>query len=43
VLPEEIEKNYDDFAKSVRGNDVLDPKTTLLIYIATSMAVGCNT
>ncbi|MGA1842073.1 MAG: hypothetical protein ACMUIU_15750 [bacterium] len=42
MLPEEIEKKYDDFSKSVRGNDILDPKATLLIYIAASMAVGCS-
>ena len=41
MIPKEIEQKYDNFSKSVRGNDILDPKTTLLIYIASSMAVGC--
>lgn len=41
MLPEEIKQKYDNFSKTVRGNDILDPKTTLLIYIATSMAMGC--
>ena len=41
MLPEKFKQKYDDFSKSVRGNDILDPKTTLLIYIASSMAVGC--
>jgi hypothetical protein len=38
----EFTDKYDDFSKSVRGNDILDSRTTLLIYLATSMAVGCD-
>ena len=42
MLPEELDQKYDIFSKSVRGNDILDSKTTLLIYLASSMAVGCD-
>ena len=32
---------YNDFYDAARYNDILDPKTTLLIHLATAMAVGC--
>ena len=32
---------YTEFYNSVRNNDILDPKTTLLIHLASSMAMAC--
>jgi hypothetical protein len=42
MLPEKQNKAFSDFYDSARHNDILDPKTTLMIYIACSMAVGCG-
>ena len=36
-----LERAFDRFTKAVRGNDVLEPKTTLALHLATAMAVGC--
>ena len=36
-----LEEQFASFAASVRENEILDPKTTRLIYLAVSMAVGC--
>ncbi len=33
---------FDSFYASARENDVLDPKTTILIHLATAMALGCS-
>lgn len=41
MIPEELNKAFQSFSVSVRQNDVLDSKTTSLIYLAVSMAVGC--
>lgn len=41
MLPENQNQAFQAFSKSARENDILDPKTTLLIYLAVSMAVGC--
>lgn len=32
---------YEDFYDSARHNDVLEPKTTLMLHLAAAMAVGC--
>ena len=32
---------YRSFYDSARRNEVLEPKTTLMIHLATAMAVGC--
>ena len=32
---------FDRFYDSARRNDVLDPKTTLLVHLAAGMAQGC--
>lgn len=42
MLPEKQNKAFSDFYDSARHNDVLDPKTTLMIHLASAMAVGCN-
>lgn len=41
MLPGEQSLAFESFSSSVRENDVLDSKTTRLIYLAVSMAVGC--
>lgn len=42
MLPDIHEKAFTDFYDSVRQNEILEPKTTLLIHLATAMAVGCQ-
>ncbi len=34
-------KAFIDFYNSARKNKVLDPKTTLMIHLASAMALGC--
>ncbi|MGM0453152.1 MAG: carboxymuconolactone decarboxylase family protein [Thermodesulfobacteriota bacterium] len=41
MLPEHQQRTYDAFFKSTAENDILDPKTTTLIQLATSFALGC--
>ncbi len=41
MLPKKIEKAYTEFYNSVSNNDILDPKTTFLIRLSASMAIGC--
>ncbi len=41
MLPQNQETAYSAFYNSARHNDVLDEKTTSLIYLAAAMAVGC--
>jgi hypothetical protein len=41
MLPEKPRKAYRAFYSSARHNDVLEPKTTLLIHLAAAMASGC--
>jgi len=35
------QKAYEDFYYSARQNKILEPKTTLMINLATAMAVSC--
>ena len=41
MLPPKQSKKYQEFYKAAKENDILDPKTTLLIHLSTSMAAGC--
>ncbi len=41
MLPDKLEKRWGAFYGSVRRNDVLDPRTTLLVHLAAAMAVAC--
>ncbi len=41
MLPKKQLKSYNDFYDSARSNDILEPKTTLMIHLASAMAVGC--
>jgi hypothetical protein len=36
-----LEHKFNVFYNAVKTNDVLEPKTTLLLQLAMSMAVGC--
>ncbi|MCX5882728.1 MAG: hypothetical protein NTU74_13280 [Deltaproteobacteria bacterium] len=41
MLSNELGRKYDEFSKAVQNNDIIDPKTTIMLYLASSMAVGC--
>ena len=41
MLSEETGKAWDAFYSAARDNDVLDPKTTVLVQVAAAMAAGC--
>ena len=41
MLPDKQDKAFSDFYDSARHNDILEPKTTLMIHIASAMVVGC--
>jgi alkylhydroperoxidase/carboxymuconolactone decarboxylase family protein YurZ len=41
MQPEDQNQAFASFAAGVRQNDILDPKTTRLIFLAVSMAIGC--
>jgi hypothetical protein len=41
MLPEKQNKAYTNFYNSTMDNEILDSKTTLLIQLATSLAIGC--
>ena len=41
MLPKKQKTAYTDFYNSARYNEILEPKTTLMIHIAAAMAVGC--
>ena len=42
MLPEEQRQAFNSFYDSARANKILEPKTTLLIHLAVSMAIGCE-
>jgi hypothetical protein len=41
MLPEKQNKAYAEFYESAAKNDILDPKTTVMIQMAAAMAIGC--
>jgi hypothetical protein len=41
LLPEKQKTAYRAFYDSARYNDILDPKTTLMLHMASAMAFGC--
>jgi hypothetical protein len=41
MLPKKQLRAFSDFYDSARDNDILEPKTTLMIHLAAAMAVGC--
>jgi len=42
MLPDKQDKAFSDFYDSARHNDILEPKMTLMIHLASAMAVGCG-
>jgi hypothetical protein len=41
MLPEKQKKAYEDFYEAAAGNGILDQKTTTMIQLAASFAIGC--
>lgn len=41
MLPKKQKDAYTEFYDSARKNTILDPKTTLMIHLASAMALGC--
>jgi len=41
MLPEKQKNAYNKFYDSARFNEVLGPKTTLMLHLASAMAIGC--
>ena len=41
MLSNELGRKFDEFSKAVQNNDIIDPKTITMLYLASSMAVGC--
>jgi hypothetical protein len=41
MLPKDQARTYRDFYDSARHNGILEPRTTLMIHLATAMAIGC--
>ncbi len=41
MLPKQQHQAFEDFYDSARHNEILEPKTTLMIHLAAAMAVGC--
>ena len=41
MLPREQKRAFGAFYRSARHNDILDAKTTLMLHLASAMALGC--
>jgi hypothetical protein len=41
MLNNELSSRYDEFSKAVQNNGIINPKTTTMLYLASSMAIGC--
>ncbi len=41
MLPQQQKRAYGGFYRSARNNEILDPKTTLMLHLATAMSVAC--
>ncbi len=41
MLPDKQHKAYNDFYNAALDNGLLDAKTTRLVHLAASMAIGC--
>lgn len=42
MLPEKQQKAYGEFYDAARNNEIIEPKTTLLVHIGAAMALGCS-
>jgi hypothetical protein len=41
MLPKKQHEAYSGFYDAARYNEILEPKTTLMLHLASAMAVGC--
>jgi len=41
LLPEKQKETYRKFYDAARYNEILEPKTTLMLHLASAMAIGC--
>ena len=41
MLPDKQQQAYNNFYKTALENGIFDPKTTRLLQLAASMAIGC--
>jgi hypothetical protein len=41
MLPEKQKSAYEQFYESTAKNELLDPKTTVMIQLAVSFVIGC--
>lgn len=42
MLPQPQHEAFEAFYDSARHNDILDPKTTLLLHLGAALAAGCD-
>jgi alkylhydroperoxidase/carboxymuconolactone decarboxylase family protein YurZ len=42
MLPGKQQKTFGSFYDSARHNNILEPKTTLLLHLGAAMALGCS-
>jgi hypothetical protein len=40
-MPTEQDKAFDAFYRTARYNGILDPRTTVMIHLATAMSTAC--
>jgi hypothetical protein len=41
MQPTKLSRNWQTFYDSARHNEVLDERTTLMLHLASAMALGC--
>jgi hypothetical protein len=41
MLPDKQKNSFTEFYDSARYNEILEPRTTLMIHMAVAMAVAC--
>jgi hypothetical protein len=41
MLPQKQLQAYEGFYDSARHNNILEPKTTLMVHLAAALALGC--
>ncbi len=41
MLPKDMDKKYDEFLQATQASGMFDPKTAVMLSLASSMASGC--
>jgi hypothetical protein len=41
MLPKDIDKKYDKFLQTTQASGIIDPKTSVMLSLASAMAIGC--